>query len=351
MLQLKESRNSLLSKYKQADIEFHRRYSNSVFKDYHRPDEKVKDYLARFDAALSTYAQDNLFFDENSEDYKKIVRMLETAEKDAQLFGDAEEKEKLLFGESLQDLQEELESFVKFLDEEFPVYRQPALVTPAANLLKGGPLEVGAAQKIISQVQQYVNLIKTWQDMAKQIRRYELWAEELQKKEDDMTQVDKEMLHLAQAKLMEAENEMLDAKDAATLADLGAAEDLRHAYGQLAYLGSRYEVWEAPEKGVIRKGGLKLLVTDLLKQAKFIYISPEAVAVVIHRAIRRLSDRVLLALTVAAVTIASLNQFYFGKTFGKLEDYVTVILVGIGTPLAFKVLIDTITQLQKPIKA
>ncbi len=363
--ELNERRNLLAKKYEKADKEFREKPVNSAFIDYHAPNkESIGKYLIGFDNALNTYAQDNWLFDTASADFKKIIKMLDDVESDAQHFGDPEG-----FGKSLKDLYTALEGFDKFLSEEFPVDRQPALVKPSANLLRGDSLTVGATQKIVAKAKEYIDLINAWQVMAAQIKRYSLWSIRLSNKKDDMTSGDWEVLQRASAKVLEAKNEILDAKDVNTLADLGAADDLKRAYGQLAYLGGRYGVWEAPEERKDQKkreegfnlmlvscslGGIILEYTSKLKewlqQAKFVGITPEEAAV-IERQSRWIGDAGVIGLAVIVAILTGLTQLYFDKTFGTLQDYLTVILIGAGSQVALKGLVDTITQLRRPLKA
>jgi len=369
-LQLNERRNLLAKKYENADKEFQKNYGTSVFKDY-RPDYKsIKKYLTGFDNALNTYAQDNWLFDTTSEDFKTIIKMLNDTENDARQFGDPEG-----FGKSLEDLYTKFKDFEKFLNEVFPVDRQPALIKPAAELLKGRSLGVGETQKIIGDAKEYSDLIESWKAMAAQIKRYNLWGIRLSDKKKVMTPGDWEVLQHASAKLLEAKNEILDARDDATLVALGATDDLKHAYGQLAYLGGRYRVWEAPEElkgsqtqeqdfnlllslsmsfkdiglGAINLGYTNNLL-EWLKQANFVSFTPEEAAVIERRG-RWIGDAGVLGFAVIVAILTGLTQLYFGRTFGTLQDYLTVILIGAGTEVALKGLVETITQLRRPLKA
>jgi hypothetical protein len=188
---LKNRGNHLETNYKNGAMVFKGKYGSSNFREYALNDSDIESYKKAFDKALKTYARSNLLFDTTSEDFKKLDKTLETAERDAQQFGKLDDKSdgksdgkldgKSPMGESLESLQTSLEDFAKFLSEEFVVDRTPALVKPVAVLLKGRPFGVGAAQKIVVQADEYVNLIETWQVMATQIKRYELWGIKISK--------------------------------------------------------------------------------------------------------------------------------------------------------------------------
>jgi hypothetical protein len=362
-LDLKTRGNKLENEYKKANTNFKKEYGKFNFGEYELDIDAIRGYKKDFDSSLSTYDKSNWLFDTNSEDYKNLIKTLETAEDDPRLFGD-----KNGLGKSLQDLSNELSGFAKFIGEEFPVDRDPVLIKPAADLLKAFALPVGGAEKIKERADGYIKLIKDWEGLAKEIKRYRLWTINLSDKNDTMTPDDQEVFSRAKAKIDEAINEMLDAKDALTLDDLGSAEDLKWAYDQLAYLGSRYGVWEAPEKEKDlnkRKSDYELLYKSIcsfacldinrlfisqdinkwLKQAKSISIVPEKAAE-IERSIRQFGDLIVIGLAIAVVILTGLTQLYFGKPFGTPLDYLSVILLGSGTQIALTGLIATIKALK-----
>jgi hypothetical protein len=161
--------------------------------------------------------------------------------------------------------------------------------------------------------------------------------------------------------------------DANILVELGAADDLKRAYSQLAYLGARYRVWEAPEElndrqkqkddlnlilsscmsfGAIDLGGINLgyiNFEDWWKQAEFVSFTPEEAAV-IQQTKRWIGDFSVLVFTLFVAVLTVLTQFYFGKTFGTWQDYLTVVFIGAGSQVVLPVLVDTITKLRKPLK-
>jgi hypothetical protein len=373
---LKNRGNHLETNYKNGAMVFKGKYGSSNFREYALNDSDIESYKKAFDKALKTYARSNLLFDTTSEDFKKLDKTLETAERDAQQFGKLDDKSdgksdgkldgKSPMGESLESLQTSLEDFAKFLSEEFVVDRTPALVKPVAVLLKGRPFGVGAAQKIVVQADEYVNLIETWQVMATQIKRYELWGIKISKSVQYMMPFDLELLQRARARVAEARNEMLDAKDAAALVEMGSVKDLKHAYGQLAYLGSRYKVWVKPEEekssgekqeefklmakrtfGIWKPPDWEELFGKWRQKAKHFDITSEK-AVTIERTFRGMIDLVVLGLTVGLAILTVLTQSYFGKTFGTTADYITLILLGAGSEVVLNGLVGTITRLRKP---
>ncbi|HLL41286.1 MAG TPA: hypothetical protein VK357_16720 [Rubrobacteraceae bacterium] len=139
--------------------------------------------------------------------------------------------------------------FDKYLRDDLELNPRlwPALVAPAAAKLQGGKLKVGAAKEISTQAGAYAGLIAEWRESFKQILRNYAWAARLQKQFEGMDpkppEEDRKTLRNAAGKLVEALNELLDAKDATALKELGTTEDLKEVYKALAALGGKYNVW------------------------------------------------------------------------------------------------------------
>ena len=211
----------------------------------YKPCEKeVTTYKDKFNRARKVYFRNNQLADTTATDFKELVKILESAEADARHLGDTDGLPK-----ALKDLKSALEKFATFLDEEVKPHRDPALVESASRLLKGGWLAVGAATVISEQARAYTGLIDNWRKSYAKIKRYRLWALQLLATFEvtDPPEEHLKMLHHALIRMREAYEELLDARDASTLAELGAAEDLKEAYRTLSYLGAWYWVWEPPE--------------------------------------------------------------------------------------------------------
>ncbi len=61
---------------------------------------------------------------------------------------------------------------------------------------------------------------------------------------------------------------------------------------------------------------------------------------------RFIGDAMVVLLSLATGTVASLSAFYFGKTFGTVEDFLTVIFVGTASQAFLKPVTDTLAQLR-----
>ncbi len=330
------------------------------FSGYQPPSQQaVRSELQEFERALDLYAGQNWLFDPGSDAFKKLVQRLDAGDSDIQALD--------RLGPSLVSLEAQAGQFAQFLNDQYPVSRPPVLLEAIAEVLKGNPLPVGGAPKVTAQVKEFVGLLQAWQTLAFQVKRYELWAIRLTQAlgagQIQMSPADQELLQRARARVAEAREEMLDAHDAPGLAELGSAEDLRRAYASLAYLGGRYQLWEPPQTKKTKQEcladarllwvGLRWPQIDLaalLAQATGIVLgSPEPLD--IQRTIRVLGDLVLVTLAVIVAIVAGLNQYYFGKTFGTLPDYLVVVFLGSAVGAVIKGVADVATQLRAPLRA
>jgi hypothetical protein len=342
----------LEGKYGTAQTAFKKLYQGYSFGDYEVNVNEIERYEQAFKEALSAYARSHLFFDVESDDYKNLVKALKKAEEDAHRIGHVGDSgnEQSPFGDSLLDLQTELEELASFLNNKFPgVDKKPAFVTSAAALVDPPDgkelLAVGTAQKITTNAQGYVDLIKDWRDMAVQVKQYLLWASRIGAN-PNLTPPDEELLERARAKVEHAQENLFDCAHASFLSPLGTAEGLRR-YDQLAYLGSRYDEPKPTRKEVedLRvKARRHTLAGWLGEELRFPRVWPEA-AVKIEQAIRWVGDVVAIGLAVAVAIVTVLAARYFDKTFGRDWEYVTLILIGAMAETVVKGVTDRLAQL------
>jgi hypothetical protein len=344
----------------------------------YRPDEAdIEAYQRRLTRARRAYFGRFSLADTTSQDFKDVVKMYETAEADAQHLGDPDG-----FAKALKDLEGTLKKFAAFLRDEVRPARDPALVKPASALLKGGPLAVGAAKLISEQAQGYVGLIGNWRTLSADIKRYALWAVRLNERfaRINPSQRHRRMLQDASAKALEAYNELLDARDAPALAELGAAEDLKASYKTLSYLGAWHRVWEPPEtqkprerrsREADRLGDVHVDLFDLSTETRREIVaalseSPESVinrwkrgaeiqrprpeiGVEVGAEAGRLFGGfgVVSSLIVASLVtlLALIVQVYPAGAFGTLKDYLSAIAVGATSTVAINFLQGPLTGL------
>jgi hypothetical protein len=374
--------------YRNHRLEGHQQYTPVTSIGEYEPDEEsIRTYQGEFWREVQRYARDNIFFNTASDDFKKLVKTLETAESDAKHLGEQtgrDGRSGSRFGESLRILGAALESFDKFLKNEWGEDRTPALVKPAANLLDGGQLAVGAVQKISTQAKDHATLIENWRKMAVEVKRYTLWYIRLRPTQG-LSQRHRGMLERAGARIIEAKQEMMEAKDGATLAELGAATDLKRAYGTLAFLGSLYGVWEAPEKEKEREEreeGAKAMMLlskederitsfaplyadpnrhldaklpeepkfeEWMEKARHVPVAPADVPRV-ERNKRWIVNATVLGVILLVGILALLFPIYSDKPWGTGRDYVAAVVLGAGAPLAVQ-LSDTVKQLWERLRS
>src|SRR5207247_506255 len=111
------------------------------------------------------YARDNILFDRSSDNYKKLVRDLQTAENDASFFGAKDG-----FGAKLKELTDELAAFEAAHPDSRPLF-----LDEAKSRLKGQPLPVNGATKIAAEADAYMALADEWNELAKTVRRISAW--------------------------------------------------------------------------------------------------------------------------------------------------------------------------------
>jgi hypothetical protein len=348
-------RRKLKEKYEDAEASFLAFYCEATFKDYRRPsDTAIRKRAEEIRVALRDYGRDNFLFDRTSEEFKKIVRVLEATEADAAKFGAKEG-----FGKTLADLEDEMKGLSRFLakNRDFAGKREkPAFVGSAIDLLKGGQLAVGAATVKGAEAERYTALSKRWQPIAKELKRYESWARRLAESADQMPVDDRRMLHAAGAEVSEAKNDLFAALTAADLDAVATDEELRAAYGRIAYLGERYAVPERPplEEGEADVAEAKTETRSLgaslfggwLSSATFQEI-PTALGEAFERSVRWLADAATIGFAVATGVIVGLTALYADGTFGTWKDYLTALGLGGGAGIISKGLVDAITQVRR----
>jgi hypothetical protein len=355
---LHERCGGLRSDYSDGETSFHTNAPG--FANVHRPtDEAIAKYSQDVNAAIRAYAESSLLFDPASEAYKKIDESIALAEKDADFLG---KKDGL--GRSLSALKDELDSLAAFLSELYPVAKTPQLARNAASVLKGGNLEVGEATTRAATGDAYATVLKQWRQMAERVLRYEAWARLLAALAATpggaFSDEDKKLLARTFAKLVEVRMELLDATNASDIEHLGTSRDLDSAYQDLAELGSRHGLWAPPTDpkpteidvnwqaldfderllaGINLTGAGIYSVETWIQQAADLTVHA-AQSVDIDKVSLWLADVGALIVAVAVGIATGLSIVYFGKTFGTVEDYITVILVGAASQVLAKGVLD-----------
>ncbi len=210
----------------------------------------VEKYQLDFARLLNSYSKDNWLFDTISDEFKNIIGMIENAENDIKQIGD---DDKFLL--SFKKLIREEKELRKFLNKTFVVNRKPLILLKINKFLLdvlkfknlkmleviGTKTDIGIKAK----ADEFTRLIGQWKEIAEKVKKYIIWCSDLSEIKIEFWR-DKELFKKASAKVVEAWNELLSIKNNEELMELEIENDLKQAYVNIAYLCSRYEVWEQP---------------------------------------------------------------------------------------------------------
>ena len=339
---------------------------------------QIEDYTAAVDTAIRAYAESTWYFDANSDAYAKIVKSLDAADADVRCL---EGEEGL--GKSLTELEEALERLAKGLKAKLPIDRQPAIALAASALLGDGRLTVGEATTRAKKAAEFDTGIEQWTELAQALRRYEVWHRVLDELTSSTAKVNFEPDDFATLKaiysgIAVAKNELLEASDAKQVERLAIQKRLSDVYGQLAVLGAKYNRWVVSEPVPAGAKGawpeLKLEIdgesreipaavqgkiaeiqkqrptevsdADAWRENADLLLTAAAKPVELGTTKRFVGDSLVLLLSVATGTVASLSAFYFGKTWGTVEDFLTVFFVGTAAQAFLKPVTDALAQLR-----
>ena len=358
--------------YEKAERSFRQHFAH--WEQIKRPSrEDVERYAGVVDDAIRSYAKSTWYFDTTSSGYMKILTSIEIVERDAGCLGAADG-----LGKSLDDLVTARARLADFIGEDFPVDRPPAIALAASAFLRRGRLAVGEATTRAATAKDYVDLIKRWREMARAVRRYEVWCSVFESvgvpTKKNLSPEEWAQLREANGLVQQAKNELLDAGDAQALDRLGTEAHLEGTYSRLGSLGGQHRVWVVPGSGDDAQGGahletwidgeqvplpetaresLKVLAevapeyttgtTAWTENAAPLEVSP-ATAVELGQTKRFVGDAMVVILAAASGMVTALTGFYFGKTFGTWVDYVTVIFVGTAGQAFLKPVMDALIQ-------
>jgi hypothetical protein len=140
------------------------------------------------------------------------------------------------------------------------------------------------------------------------------------------------------------------------LTRIAASSALESALGMVAYLGEKYKVaMPSPDQGpgeVTGKlrdlgypapSGPALTVERALAQPQKVVVTPAKSARLTPRRGTLSIDILALIVTIGIGVVTGLSAFYFGKTFGTVEDYVTVVAVGAAGQTLSKTILDRLS--------
>lgn len=332
--------------YNDASANFEQQYGQTDYpwRSYNLPPEIVKGFLSEVKSELNAYARQNWLFNTSSEEYKKLSQRLDSAAADAQVLGAVEGEG---FGPSLERLRDIWQAGPLADDSHLSTLDSKArdLLT---GRLQGFVLKVGDAQKLKAQAAMYAQALKRWRELNELLRRFEEWSLAILNAVKDSKDVS--AARHTQARIRVLKRQLKQAPDLASLEALGSSDLWTRIYEQLAYLSQVAAVPEpSEERGTTERQLPEFPETFVAgTQGR----KPRASQVIgwLWEKIRsrwvRLGDIGVACLSLLIAILAAMNQYYFGKTFGTLTDYVTVSLLGSGIQLTTRTLVDVVAQLR-----
>ena len=343
--QLHDRREELDDLYTKAKADFAQNYGQTRFGTYTPDNQDVIRYQTTLKSSIGRYANDNVLFKRDSDEFKALVLSLQAPEADAAFFGDRDG-----FGKKLTELEEMVSDFHDERPKDVPRF-----IELAAARLKGSALPVGGASKVAAEVDVYLRFADDWKKMAKHAKRLELWADNLEAVVLEPAEV--QMLAIAKAKVNEVTFELRDAESAAALEAVGATRDVRQAYSLLAVLGSKHG-W-APSEEEVQAAGLREITSetfdgaepesleDLIARARSDKDLVGVVAAVLGRTVRGAADAAVLAVAVSVAILAALPTIVADDTFGSWRDYLLALGLGGTSVVAARGIIDLAAQLRR----
>ena len=292
--------------------------------------ERVAAYGDGVEQAIGAAGRSALGWDAGSDGGRAVEASLALAERDAAYLA-AETG-------GLADALAELAAAVDALERDpaAEALGRPRLLSAASALLNGR-LNVGEAVARGRAAREAVALLERWRDLAARARRYERWLSTLRAL-GELPPAEARLLDFADATLFEVARELLDAADGATLERLGTAEELDRVYDALARVGGAHDAWLPVDPAPGQETRLELFGGRLRerldgrgggaddREAEVVARAARAAKLV--QAGSRAADVAVVALAVFSGVLAGLVAFYFGKTWGSLSDFLTLVFAG-----------------------
>jgi hypothetical protein len=285
--------------------------------------------------------------------YKQIEAALTLAESDAKVFAQEGGLSK-----SLTALKKEIDAIRDLLAHK-QVADSPALLERALAPLEPGALGVGDATERAKHADESARLLPTWRRLATRVFAQAVWLKALAASQPWSEGEDGEMLAGAGATLYATRQELFVATDASDLDRIASTARIEQSYGQLDYLGRKHGVPMPPADAAPGSFKADLRLLNYLAPAG----PPLGAEALVERAWRLIADSAravrlpsaktrLLAFDIASLVfgvivsiVAGLSAFYFKNSFGTLEDYLTVIVIGVAAQVVAKAVLDGLSAL------
>jgi hypothetical protein len=202
-------------------------------------------HFASFRVAMKKY-RNHLMWDKSSDEYKGLEKIIDDANTDLSLY-------KGKFTRKCAEIEKQFKSFEKFviadplgIGNKLP----DNLIQAVEEKLKGTDIPIGNVQKRIDVWDELISLMKIWEEMGKEIKRYRVWVAVLDflinLVPNDENESDKKALSRVKYLIREISHEMLTIAKVSELDGLRTKIELKTAYRITARLGAKYDYWQAP---------------------------------------------------------------------------------------------------------
>jgi len=316
-------------------------------------EDKLQKYTEAVAKEIKSYTKSALLLEQKSEGYKAIDAALKLAEDDAGMFSSDSD-----FGRSLGRLRQETDATSAMLVNK-EVGDIPEILKAATALLEVSELGVGEATVRAKRCEEFLPTIKAWRANAQRVLTYAVWLKAVSGKQASLTSTaDKQRLAHAATELFALRQALFEATDAAGITGAQAPCCSDSAFCDITYLAHELDVampgpdkhpkdvpgdlaeigYQPPEGFLTAKEVGETPATSHAAAAKpATFRSPRPAMLLI--------DFLLLGMTIAVAIVAGLSVFYFGKSFGTLEDYLTVIIVGTAAQVVLKAILGQLSTL------
>jgi len=306
-------------------------------------------YAAEVKHAIKRYAYSVVLLDTKSEAYGEIEAALKLAEDDARVLSGSDGLSK-----ALTQLQDEIDETTTLLEQKV-VTDRPAVLAVAAAPLVAGDLAIGVATERAERSDELTALLRQWRQLAGRVLAHAVWLKQITavvpKPVDDVE--DARTLAYAGSQLWAVREELFKVTDKQALDEIARSAALASALSLVGYLGSRYGVampaadlkptdlgGTLSDVGYPAPPGLAITKAEAVANPATVRVTPaQPVRLPLSLGIL-LVDVLALLLTVAIGVVTGLSAFYFGKTWGTVEDFLTVIVVGAAAQTLAKTILE-----------
>jgi hypothetical protein len=345
---LTDRRDTIAARYKSA----HAAGYPSVKADT----EDLDRYLAGVDEAIKRYANSVVLLDTKSQAYVEIDRALKLAEADLRPLVDEDG-----LGRALKLLDHEIHEATRLLVEK-QIVRVPKILSLATEPLATETVKVGEAAKLAERANALIPVVKRWRELTARVLLHAVWLKMIsgdpRTQNRELSESDAQLLATAGSELFGVRQALFEEVTGADdLVRIGNSGRLESAVGRIVYLASRLNIQMPPSdanptdyEGELWEVGYPAAegstVTDevVAERSADVQTRPaEPVALPPKRLSLILFDAVALTITVAISIIAGLSAFYFGKSFGTVEDYLTVIFTATAVQVVSKAILEQLS--------